>query len=431
MSENTLTAIVTLGPLADLHRGVHHTLMNNPPCGFQYTASQAEHVFLFPQEGVCTCPYHCPHWVELVRFARAGQVVHSYHWPVFDHRSWVTEISDCGYSLFGGRHSFDLSFRACFRKPWGASYRRHILCRARNMLTAFSHPSCKALLFNNRFALSETSRWIGTLGLQQEGEAALAKASVVYSAQVACPESALRKWGTNVPPLVVFSGWDFDTKNGQIALDVFSSIARNMPTVHFIYVGTIPDSAKYDRRSLAGRMEHFSSLPRQELLGIFERAHILFHPSRFEGLANVLVEAAANGMAVIVALGGGMEATTELFDGGGALFLDRDRVPQQEEPLVFEALLRRLLDDSDLRRSLGVYNHTNARSGPLSLKKRDEVLGNIYDRACSDPAKSVLAVGDLPYAQFCRVVISDTDRVHQQAKVFREEKRLGQERVLI
>ena len=431
MKKNEPAATVTLGPLADLHRGVHHALINNPPHGFKYSAMQAEHLFLFPQERMCTCPYHCPHWVELVKFPKAAHIVHSYHWPVMDHRAWVTEISDFGYSLFGGRHSFDPSFRALFRKPWSATYRRNILSRARNMLAAFSHPNCKALLFNNHFALTESSRWIRTLGLQQEGDGALSKAAIAYSAQSACPDSALRKWETNVPPLIVFSGWDFDTKNGQIALDTFSNIARDVPAARFIYIGTIPSSTIYDRESLAGRMEHYSSLPRHDLLAIFERAHILFHPSKFEGLANVLIEAAANAMAVVVAVGGGMEATAELFDGGGALFFNRDTMPQREEPIAFEGLLRKLLCDGNLCRSLALYNHINARRGPLSLQKRDEVLTSVYERACFDPTEPVLSLEGLPYTQLCRVVISDTDRVHCQAKLFREENHLGQERVLI
>lgn len=422
---------VLLGPEFDLHRGVHYSLASNPPPGFEYAIVDARHSFLFPSKPAS--PFEEPHWGEFVSFGPGSELAHTSRWPVLERRAWIADTDDFGYPVFSGRHALAAEFRECFRQPWTAGFRRNVLCRAINMLSAYAHPSCKTVFFRSGFALARARKWIAEMGFcGAPAEAFLAKTGILYPAQQPCPPEIVRKkWDLPGPMRVLFIGREFDTKNGRIALQAFAAAARGMPMTEFTYVGNIAPEAAAAYTSLLSKIEYHSTLERAETLALLSRSHILFHPSKFEGFGTVFVEAAAMGLAVIVASGGDMAHIREIFDDSGALMVDRDRISEVEEPAVFESHLRRLLNEPELARSLALRNYELTVSGSLSMVKRNQTLSSAYERALAESAAEPLAIRDLPYARLCMETSMTTREVEAAEKTFRDQHRLTQRRFLV
>ncbi len=263
-------------------------------------------------------------------------------------------------------------------------------------------------------------------------EAFVAKTGVLYPAQRPCPPEIVRKkWELTGPMRVLFIGREFDSKNGRIALQVFAAAARSLPMTEFTYVGSIAPEVAVGYSSLLSKIEYHSTLERSETLALLSRAHILFHPSKFEGFGTVFVEAAAMGLAVIVASGGDMAHIREIFDDSGALMVDRDHISEAEEPAVFESHLRRLLNEPELARSLAFRNYQLTVSGSLSMFKRNQSLTSAYERALAEPTAEPLAIRDLPYGRLCTETSLTTREVEAAEKTFRDQYRLTQRRFLV
>lgn len=123
-----------------------------------------------------------------------------------------------------------------------------------------------------------------------------------------------------------FRGRDFHTKNGALALRVFGRLSREFPDVRFAYVGEILDAV---RERYADPIERISTpgvVAPSEARQLLRASHVLFHPSEFEGVGSTLMEALADGLAIVTAKGGGMAHVVEFLDDRGALFVDRDAV---------------------------------------------------------------------------------------------------------
>jgi glycosyltransferase involved in cell wall biosynthesis len=421
---------IVLGPEIDLHRGVHYSLAQSPPAGYRYEMRNARHTLLFPER--VGSPFCAAQWGEFVSFGPGAEIAHTPRWPALGRTAWVTDTDDFGYPVFAGRYAVNAGCREAFRKPWIPAFRRHVICRARNMLTAYCHPSCRAVLFRSRFASEAALRWIAELGLNEFAALFTAKLRVLYPAQPATAvEEVSAKWTAPRPVRILFCGREFETKNGRMALEIFSRVARTAPWVEFTYIGSIPPQ-ELDRHALPPtRFRHFSSLPRAEALAEFARSHILFHPSKFEGLGTVFVEAAAAGMAVVAAAGNGMEPSAELFGDGGALLLDRDRIPPSDEPAVFEQLLRGLLDDHAAAQSLAFRNYEAAAHGWLSLDARDALLIAVYREARAAESREPLRIGDLPHVQGCTAAEMSSEEIEEAERAFRAATGLAQRRFAI
>lgn len=389
---------VILGPHIDLHVGIHGSLKKDPPNGVSFYQRGCRHHFILdcePSEPEEHSPFEHPHLGELVEFGPGPQVAHTARWPVVGRRSWVTDMDDFGYPLLLGRYAMNPSLESKGGTSWNEDVARRARPRAANMLAAYAHPSCKAILFRTQHALETAETWLRLLGLEEEGKAFLEKSKILYPAQrpTLLPSAVRQKWSGHKPLRVLFVGNDYQAKNGRLALRIFGKLRSSHPGVKLTYVGFVPEQD----HKLADEVDFRGHVSRQEVLSLFKDAHILFHPTKNESFGMVLLEAAASGLAVVTARGPGLEHIDELFTADQALLVDRSEVsPEEEEPL-FEEHLRTLLECPEKARSMAFSSYESATSGKLSLDARNELLGEIYSEALAKPAPAGFSLGELPH----------------------------------
>lgn len=380
---------VVLGPHVDLHPGFHVSINESGPEDVFFHRREARHHFPFtapPPAPLDQAPFARPHLGELVEFGSGPQVVHTPRWPVLGRRAWVVDLDDLGFPALLGRYFMNPEIVG----PDGELAAPEVFVeivrrRARNMLRAYAHESCKGLLFWTRRALEEAKVWIRDLALEELGEQVLAKSRVLYPAQRPLLAPLLRqKWRRPDPLHVLFVGRDYEVKQGAVALEVFERLADEFPSTRFTYVGEV---AEADRPRI-NSVEYHESLSRKEILALFRDAHVLFHPSRAESFGMVFAEAQAHGLAVVAARGTETAQVDEIFPNGEVLLLDREVVAPEDEPEHFTGLLRSLLQEPELARRLGLAGYQLALDGPCSVTRRNLALRTLYHQAEQDPAPS-------------------------------------------
>jgi glycosyltransferase involved in cell wall biosynthesis len=308
---------------------------------------------------------------------------------------------------------------------------RNILKRVTNMLTAYAHPSCKAIFYRSEFTAGDARVWLGKLGLGELGETYLSKIQVLYPAQEACPTDVMEaKWAKKGPLTVVFCGRDYEGKNGRMVSEIFNRLSHEFPAERFVYIGDIPQEELWRRREPPVSVVHHPSLPHKQTLAVLRTAHILFHPSRFEGLGTIFLEAAAAGMAVITATGGAMRHVEELFGTGGAVLVNRDSVAPSEEASAFESHLRHLLRNPGVARSMAQHNFNLATVGKLAPERSRRVLLKAYENALERPAKSPLTLEQVPYRDGTLLRLSSR-KLAQEQQHYRQEGNITQVRFLL
>ena len=389
---------IILGSKVDLHDGVHGSLVDVPPSGVSFDVRPATHRFLFPDRARRSP--HCDfHFGECVDFGAGPEVVHSARWPVLGRRSWITDMDDFGYPTLVGRALLNPAVRHLLTDVRGESDMRKRLV---NMLAMYVHPSCAAVVFRTHNGLRDAARQIADLDAGSAGEQFLYKACVVYPAQPACAHETLeRKWADGQPLTVVFCGRDFEAKNGAMALRIFDLLAERWPKVTFIHVGEVPVEVReaYHRSNVT----LLGVVPRQRVFDTLKAGHILFHPSQFESVGIVLLEAAASGMAIVVGTGRGMAHVDELFGEGGALSVDRDRVTPADEEVCFSRRLEALLAAPDVAKCMALDNHREADRGRFSMAKRNDAFASLYARA-AEVRSEPLSFDDVPHVKSDAVV---------------------------
>ena len=429
-SEIEASRRVLLGPKIDLHVGVHDAFAKLLGPDFQYSKRDCVHSFVMTDERQKS-PFGSFHWGEFADFGPGQALVHTARWPVLNRTAWVTDTDDFVYPVVCGRHFLSPHFRSAFRGEWSAALRQNILKRATNMLTAYAHPSCKAIFYRSEFTVRDARLWLGKLGLEELGETYLSKIQVLYPAQESCPADAMEaKWAGREPLTVVFCGRDYESKNGRMALEIFNRLSREFTAHRFVYIGNVPQEELRRRGELPTSVVYHQSLPHKETLSVLKAAHILFHPSKFEGLGIIFLEAAASGMAVITATGGAMRHVEELFGTGGAMLVDRDSVAQSEEPSAFEAHLRRLLKNPGVAKTMASHNFNLATVGKLSPERSRRVLLKVYEDALEKPAKTPLTLEQIPYRDGALLRFSSL-QLGQEGRDYRREANITQGRFLL
>jgi uncharacterized protein len=421
---------VLLGPKIDLHVGVHNAFARLLGEDFQYRKRDCVHTFVMADEQHVS-PFRSFHWGEFADFGSGQAIVHTARWPVLNRKAWVTDTDDFVYPVVCGRHFLSPDFRNAFRGVWSAEFQKNILKRATNMLTAYAHPSCKAIFYRSEFTVRDARVWLGKLGLGELGEKYLSKIRVLYPAQESCPADAMEaKWSKSGPLTVVFCGRDYATKNGRMALEITGRLSREFTTDRFVYIGNIPEDEVRRRRKLPASVEYHQSLPHKQTLSVLSAAHILFHPSKFEGLGTIFLEAAAAGMAVITATGGAMRHVEELFGTGGAMLVDRDSVAESEEAPAFEKHLRYLLRNPAAAKSMAYHNFKLATVGKLSPERSRTVLLDVYENALERPAQRPLTLEQIPYKDGSLLRL-DCRQLGQKELEYRRQANINQVRFLL
>jgi len=413
---------VILGPRVDLHPGIHGSLTQQPPEGVVYHQRSARHHFLLaadPTEPEEQEPFESPHLGEFVDFGPGPQLVHTARWPVLNRKAWVTDMDDFGYPLVIGRYLFKAQLEGSGDRFPDGQLSDLARMRTRTMLSAYGHPSCKAILFRTRKALDGAAAWIEHLELEDEGRPFLEKGQVVYPAErPLLPTLFRQKWRRPEPFRILFVGNDYEAKNGRLALRVLGRLARNHPEVRCTYVGTIPE----EDFPLAEAVDYRGSLPRIEVLKLFRTDHVLFHPTKAESFGMVFAEAAANGLAIVTARGRGMEHLGELLDDRGAQFLNRANLPAEgAEEECFYRLLEVLIENPRRAHFMGLANYDLARHGKLSIAARDDKIRRVYRAAESMPAERGLSLDETATSGSAPTLILSSARVSAAHRAFRDK----------
>jgi glycosyltransferase involved in cell wall biosynthesis len=261
------------------------------------------------------------------------------------------------------------------------------------MLAAYTHPSCKAILFLTEQGVAEAYQWLGTVTNAGVRRAFLERCHVVPAAHRTLDSNEVRRKWRDDPTTVVFCGRDYYQKNGRLALVVMTSMARRFPEALFHYVGATPDNSLTRGVGALPNATLHGPLPRAKALGVIAASHVLFHPARYESFGMVYAEAMAAGLAIISSAGPQMEHVDELLDTGGARLVrrsgdfDRDRV-------AFTRMLQQLLERRSDAAAMGAANYRWATSGALSIRRRNALLKKIYERAEAGIAEP-LSIADL------------------------------------
>jgi uncharacterized protein len=429
-SEGEVTHRVLLGPKIDLHVGVHNAFTRLLGPDFQYSKRDCVHSFVMPDEQHKS-PFASFHWGEFADFGSGQAIVHTARWPVLNRKAWVTDTDDFVYPVVCGRHFLSPDFRNAFRGEWSMELQKNILKRATNMLTAYAHPSCKAIFYRSESTVRDARVWLGKIGAGELGEKYLSKIRVLYPAQESCSADAMEaKWSKSGPLTVVFCGRDYESKNGRMALEIFDRLSREFATDRFVYIGNVPQEELRRHRKLPTSVVHHQSLPHKQTLSVLSAAHILFHPSKFEGLGIIYLEAAASGMAVITATGGAMRHVEELFGTGGAMLVDRDNIGQSEEASAFETHLRYILRNPGAAKSMAYHNFKLATVGKLSPERSRRTLQQVYQDALERPAETPLTLGQIPYRDGVLLRLS-CRQLEQEEIDYRREVNVTQVRFLL
>jgi glycosyltransferase involved in cell wall biosynthesis len=395
---------VILGSYHDLHLGYHASLIENPPEGIQYLKGEATHHFLIPKDALWRypfCPYRQPHYGEFLDFASGEMIIHTSRYPAIGSRAWITDLDDFASPLLSGRFGWNPAYNE-LRKSGDSEFKNYLRIRARTMVAAFLHPSCKALVFWTREQIREAQAWLQSLSMKKESDILMPKMHLIYPAQKAISESETNQKWEQRDRIVLFCGRHFEIKNGAMALRIFSHLAPAYPDISFIYVGPVPEEEKV-LQSPQKNVFHFDAVPRATMMNIFHRSHILFHPSRVESFGIVLLEAAASGMAIVASKGGQLKHVPEILDEDGAIFLDRDSIStrtssdrgEKEEEIIFEENLRTLLNDQNKAKEMGMRNHTKVVNGPFSIEHRNQEFSQLYNDCLENPSDLPLTMTNL------------------------------------
>jgi len=424
------TREVLLGPEIDLHLGVHDAFARLLEPYFHCSRRDCVHALPMAEEQHQS-PFAFFHWGEFVDFGPGQEIVHTARWPVLNRTAWTTDTDDFVYPVVCGRHFLSPDFRSAFRGEWSKEFRKNVLMRVTNMLTAYAHPSCKAIFYRSESTVRDARKWLQELGVEELGDTYLSKIQVLYPTQESCrPDLMEAKWKASGPITVVFCGRDYESKNGRMALKIFSRLSREFATDRFVYIGNVPQDELRRHLESPSLLQHHQSLPHEQTLSVLRAAHILFHPSKFEGLGTVFVEATASGMAVITATGGPMRHVEELFGTGGAMLVDRDRIAPSEEASVFEAHLRHLLNNRSAAKHMAYHNFKLATVGKLSPERNRRILLKICERAQESPTGKPFTLRQIPYTGSALLRVSSQQLVREEIE-YRREANVARVRFLL
>ncbi len=183
----------------------------------------------------------------------------------------------------------------------------------------------------------------------------------------------LARWGITDEPVVLYVGRLSKEKNLEALSAAWATVHAHRPDAKLLVVGGEGPLVGTFR---APGMIETGGLYDRELAAVFASADIFAFPSETETFGNVVVEAAASGLASIVASAG---ASSEhvVADSTGLVIDGRD--PQQLAARVVE-----LIDDPARRQRLGMAAREHATRYALTAAVQD--TWGLYDRVIAPSA---------------------------------------------
>jgi len=416
---------VALGPKIDLHTGYHGAIVDTPPAGIILQLVAATHTFIH-EAGDTFSPHRDTHLGEFITVDQHDGIVHSARWPVLNSPAWITDTDDLMYPILCGRTAYNPSYRAQIRNPSNLGTIKALRCRVENMIAGYVHPSCLGILLRGHATnIVHTRQWLDWLGVAVD-DAFLGKITLVRPAQRAMPREAFDvKWKDDATFKVTFCGRDFDYKNGHLAIRVMRRIMNAYPFVQFTYIGNIPSEVLANDYGLLSGIDHYPSMTHHDVIIRLRQSHLFFHPSKGDSVGISLLEAMGAGLAVVVARGGAMAYSDELFATGGARMLERNGSEGKNEEDAFFQLVKELVIDRSLSYELGSRNYEATRSGEYSIDVQNRRLAKFYMDASNSTGSSRLRLSDLPHARDKAVALMSSAEVWNDARLYREQLGVG------
>lgn len=191
-----------------------------------------------------------------------------------------------------------------------------------------------------------------------------------FASASAAPDLASRRSPDAKAPLWLFAGSGWRRKGLDTALRALAS-ARNTNARLFVAGADEPTAwrALASRLGVADRVDFLGA--RADIARVYAAADGLLLPSRYDAFANVCLEAAAAGLAIITS---GTNGSSELFHEGGGI------VAEPEDVAGFADALDRLSDASALA-AAGAKARDVARS--MTWESHVEKLRELYAEVCT------------------------------------------------
>lgn len=395
---NVKSSTVPIGSPADFHGGIHASLLTDPPAGTKYRVVAPEHRFMVERSLRPFRPHRDFAVAEVLDPPPGGAVFHAVRWPVISRASWVVDLDDLSYPVLWGRCAIDPQQRRRLARGRAPLWSRTFLDRAERMLAAYTHPSCKAILFRTERGVTEAKELLHAVAAPSVMRSFLDRVHVMPGAHRALDRGEVRRKWRDDPTSVVFCGRDFYQKNGRLALEVMTALARRHPEARFHYIGDAPASDTTRRFSALPNAMLHGPLSRMRSLGVVASAHILFHPARYESFGMVFAEAMAAGAAIVTSSGPLMAHVRQLIGPEGAVFVASRGEASRAERERFSKALSDLIADRRRARVMAAANYRRATTGSVSLRRRNQLLSRIYREAeviATEPLRiEDLAAGD-------------------------------------
>lgn len=173
--------------------------------------------------------------------------------------------------------------------------------------------------------------------------------------------AALARWGLDGRRVVLYVGRLSKEKNLDALLDAYRRVQTTRPDVALLLVGDGPHGAALARRGAPLGVRFAGVLHAHELAAVYASADVLAFPSETETFGNVVVEAQASGLPVVVARGGAAHET--VLHGVTGLVVDG-------EPGDLARALASVLDDPAARARMGNAAHRFAQRYDLAQAAR-------------------------------------------------------------
>jgi glycosyltransferase involved in cell wall biosynthesis len=186
--------------------------------------------------------------------------------------------------------------------------------------------------------------------------------------------AVLARWGVEKGPTVLYVGRLSREKNLDRLLGAFGDVRRMHPTASLLLVGDGPYASALHGPGVV----QTGWLTGAELAAVFASADVFAFPSETETYGNVVVEAQAAGLPVIVAAAGAAHETVVPGITG--------QIVDMQDSCAFAAAIQGLLDCADLRQRMGAAAHKHAQR--FDLDAAAERTFALY-RARPFPEKSV------------------------------------------
>jgi len=164
-----------------------------------------------------------------------------------------------------------------------------------------------------------------------------------YSAQR--DEHAFDEYGLNGEPKVLYVGRVSKEKGLMHLAAGFRALSREMPGARLVVIGDGPYTAELASQMPSDKVVFTGQITGEKLARLYASSDVFAFPSETETFGNVVVEAQATGLPVVVADRGA--ARENMREGVTGLVVD------PRDPEAWARTLKQLLEDKNLRRKMG------------------------------------------------------------------------------